>query len=379
MRAQPTPAEPSTEPSTARVVRCDRIEAGAGTVLIRVTLVLGDLPVQDAAAAQLVAADRGHVLRREALPGPLPVAADTVTLGFAATAAAIPLGLWLGHEWIALSEADDARRAAELRLGSMEGDLEVSRSARALAELQRDDALHAAARAEAAAHDASARADALARRLPVATARGELPARRTTGPARRGPRTSSWRAAGAAGTLGCAAVLAILAWPARDGDGGRGVGEAAASAEVAGAQAPAPRPDDLLAARLKIPATYFALYRRAATRYGLDWARLAAVGAIESEHGQAPVAGIIAGSNLRGASGPAQFLPGTWERFGLDGDGDGARDPYDPADAIPAMASYLRASGAPQDWRGALHSYNHSDAYVTAVETLAASLRRDAS
>ncbi len=41
------------------------------------------------------------------------------------------------------------------------------------------------------------------------------------------------------------------------------------------------------------------------------------------------------------------------------------------------MASYLRASGAPQDWRAALRSYNHSDAYVTSVETLAASLRRD--
>ncbi len=71
-------------------------------------------------------------------------------------------------------------------------------------------------------------------------------------------------------------------------------------------------------------------------------------------------------------------MPGTWERFGLDGNGDGARNPHDPADAIPAMASYLRASGAPQDWRGALRSYNHSDAYVTAVESLAASLRRDA-
>ena len=42
------------------------------------------------------------------------------------------------------------------------------------------------------------------------------------------------------------------------------------------------------------------------------------------------------------------------------------------------MASYLRASGAPQDWRGALRTYNHSDAYATAVERLAATYRRGA-
>ena len=42
------------------------------------------------------------------------------------------------------------------------------------------------------------------------------------------------------------------------------------------------------------------------------------------------------------------------------------------------MASYLRASGAPQDWRGALRTYNHSDAYATAVERLAARYRRGA-
>jgi len=40
------------------------------------------------------------------------------------------------------------------------------------------------------------------------------------------------------------------------------------------------------------------------------------------------------------------------------------------------MASYLRASGAPEDWRGALRTYNHSDVYASAVERLAASYRR---
>ena len=52
------------------------------------------------------------------------------------------------------------------------------------------------------------------------------------------------------------------------------------------------------------------------------------------------------------------------------------RDPYDAADAIPAMASYLRASGAPEDWRGALRTYNNSAVYASAVERLAARYRR---
>ena len=88
------------------------------------------------------------------------------------------------------------------------------------------------------------------------------------------------------------------------------------------------------------------------------------------------MAGVASGANPKGASGPAQFLAGTWERFGVDGDGDGRRDPHAAADAITAMASYLRASGAPQDWHGALRSYNHSDAYANAVERLAAKYRR---
>ncbi|GHH87858.1 transglycosylase [Streptomyces sulfonofaciens] len=40
------------------------------------------------------------------------------------------------------------------------------------------------------------------------------------------------------------------------------------------------------------------------------------------------------------AEGIAQFIPGTWATHGLDGNGDGRRDVYDPADAIPSAASY---------------------------------------
>lgn len=40
------------------------------------------------------------------------------------------------------------------------------------------------------------------------------------------------------------------------------------------------------------------------------------------------------------ARGIAQFIPGTWAVHGIDGDGDGDRDVWDPADAIPSAASY---------------------------------------
>lgn len=40
------------------------------------------------------------------------------------------------------------------------------------------------------------------------------------------------------------------------------------------------------------------------------------------------------------AQGIAQFIPGTWAAHGVDGDKDGDRDVWDPADAIPSAASY---------------------------------------
>ncbi|WUW19021.1 bifunctional lytic transglycosylase/C40 family peptidase [Streptomyces sp. NBC_01465] len=40
------------------------------------------------------------------------------------------------------------------------------------------------------------------------------------------------------------------------------------------------------------------------------------------------------------ARGIAQFIPGTWATHGIDGNGDGKKDIWDPADAIPSAASY---------------------------------------
>lgn len=40
------------------------------------------------------------------------------------------------------------------------------------------------------------------------------------------------------------------------------------------------------------------------------------------------------------AQGIAQFIPGTWATHGIDGDGDGDKDVWDPNDAIPSAAQY---------------------------------------
>jgi membrane-bound lytic murein transglycosylase B len=47
--------------------------------------------------------------------------------------------------------------------------------------------------------------------------------------------------------------------------------------------------------------------------------------------------------------------------------GDGKADPYNGVDAIYSTARYLRASGAPRNYRKALYAYNHAGWYVNLV------------
>jgi soluble lytic murein transglycosylase-like protein len=106
-------------------------------------------------------------------------------------------------------------------------------------------------------------------------------------------------------------------------------------------------------------------YREAERRFGVDWEVLAAVNFVESAFGR------LRSSSSAGAQGPMQFLPSTWRTYGLGG------DVHDPHDAILGAANYLRASGAPRDYRRALFAYNRSTLYVDAVLRYAAQLRRD--
>jgi hypothetical protein len=113
-----------------------------------------------------------------------------------------------------------------------------------------------------------------------------------------------------------------------------------------------------------VPPILVPMYQRAAAAYGLG------------SQGPAVLAGInevetAFGTNLNvssaGAVGWMQFMPETWDGYGVDANGDGVKDPFNPEDAIFAAASYLSANGMPADTYGAIFAYNHADWYVAEV------------
>jgi soluble lytic murein transglycosylase-like protein len=106
-------------------------------------------------------------------------------------------------------------------------------------------------------------------------------------------------------------------------------------------------------------------YRKAERRFGVAWKVLAAVNFVETAFGK------VRSHSTAGARGPMQFIPSTWEAYGMSGDID------DPRDAIMGAANYLHASGAPRNYRRALFAYNPSDAYVAAVLAYTRRMRHD--
>jgi len=113
--------------------------------------------------------------------------------------------------------------------------------------------------------------------------------------------------------------------------------------------------------KFRIPPFLLPIYQAAGIEYGVRWEVLAAINEIETDYGR----------NLNvssaGALGWMQFMPATWEMYGVDGNQDGLNDPYNPVDAIFAAARYLRAAGADKDLRAAIFAYNHADWYVDSV------------
>src|SRR3954449_2871113 len=124
-----------------------------------------------------------------------------------------------------------------------------------------------------------------------------------------------------------------------------------------------------------IPGNYLGWIRAAAPRYDLDWTVIAGIYSIETDFGRIDAPGVRSGENFAGAGGPGQFLSATWQRYGVDGDGDGVKDRYDPADAIPGTAYLLRQNGAPGDYGRAIFAYNHAGWYVDDVLSRAARYR----
>jgi hypothetical protein len=111
----------------------------------------------------------------------------------------------------------------------------------------------------------------------------------------------------------------------------------------------------------EIPPFLLPIYQACGTEYGIPWEVLASINKIESGFGT------NMGPSSAGAIGWMQFLPSSWEAFGLDANGDGKKDPYNPVDAICAAAHYLKLSGGDNDLYQAIFSYNHADWYVQEV------------
>ncbi|RZT13569.1 membrane-bound lytic murein transglycosylase B [Kribbella sp. VKM Ac-2569] len=157
-----------------------------------------------------------------------------------------------------------------------------------------------------------------------------------------------------------------------------------------------------------IPGTVLAAYQKAARDLAMSmpgchitWPLLAGIGKVESGH--ASGGKVDANGNTRGkilgpvldggpgmasiadtdqgvydgnatwdrAVGPMQFVPGTWNAFGADGNGDGLKDPHNVFDASRAAGDYLCSGGAnlsdPQGLVQAVLRYNHSMDYVSTV------------
>jgi hypothetical protein len=111
----------------------------------------------------------------------------------------------------------------------------------------------------------------------------------------------------------------------------------------------------------EIPPFLLPIYQACGTEYGIPWEVLASINKIESGFGT------NMGPSSAGAIGWMQFLPSSWEAFGLDANGDGKKDPYNPVDAICAAAHYLKLGGGGGDLYNAIYSYNHADWYVQEV------------
>ena len=153
------------------------------------------------------------------------------------------------------------------------------------------------------------------------------------------------------------------------------------------------------------PAALDAYYQAGDTCEGVDWAVLAGIGKVETNHARvfggtiAPngdVTPLIFGPSLNGsgvggnitpmpagrwsgvygltgswmrAVGPMQFLPPTFAAYGSDANGDGAADPHNMFDAARAAAGLLCSThdGPVSDISRAIKAYNHSDTYVAEV------------
>ncbi|MEU0529798.1 lytic transglycosylase domain-containing protein [Amycolatopsis tolypomycina] len=167
---------------------------------------------------------------------------------------------------------------------------------------------------------------------------------------------------------------------------------------------------------LGIPGSMLKAYKNAADILAkeqpnchLDWALIASIGRIESNHGRGGYVNAlgdtlepILGPVLNGAGpfaairdtdggkydgdvvwdravGPMQFIPGTWRGYASDGNGDGVSNPNNIYDEALAAGRYLCSGGldlsTDAGQRIAVRRYNNSASYVNTVMAWAAAYR----
>lgn len=133
------------------------------------------------------------------------------------------------------------------------------------------------------------------------------------------------------------------------------------SAGLAGLSAELGQSSALLAAGSQPPAFLIPIYKTAARRYHVPWQILAAINWIETDFGR------NLNTSSAGAVGWMQFMPGTWQEYGVAANGNGQPNPYSPQDSIFSAAHYLAANGAAQNLPKAIFAYNHAAWYVAEV------------
>jgi hypothetical protein len=111
----------------------------------------------------------------------------------------------------------------------------------------------------------------------------------------------------------------------------------------------------------RIPPFLIPIYQAAGIEYQVPWQVLAGINEIETDYGR------NLSVSSAGAVGWMQFLPSTWKQWGVDANGDGVADPYNPVDAIFTAARYLHAAGASSNISRAILAYNHASWYVESV------------
>jgi LysM repeat protein len=90
------------------------------------------------------------------------------------------------------------------------------------------------------------------------------------------------------------------------------------------------------------PSSFEDVYKTAGAKYGVPWQILYGLHITETGGRD----GTIMNHGGSGARGPMQFMPGTWNAYGVDGNGDGTADIDNAVDAINGAANYLAKHGS---------------------------------